>query len=119
MSSSQATRATPRGALLKKALKNKVRAFLRKSRRTTVRAFFSYEPADLVRALREIGIRSGDSVMFHSAFADDQGFRGSIETLIDTFRESVGPDGNLLMVSLAYRGAALDYLPTLKQFDVR
>jgi aminoglycoside 3-N-acetyltransferase len=109
----------PPAASLKKTLKNKVRAIYRKSRRATVRAFFSYEPAELVRALRALGIRNGDSVMFHSAFEEHHGFRGSIETLIDTVLEAVGPAGNLLMVSLPYRSSALDYLTNLKQFDVR
>jgi aminoglycoside 3-N-acetyltransferase len=104
---------------LKKALKNQVRAVYRKSRRATVRAFFSYEPEALVRALHALGIRSGDSVMVHSAFEDHHGFQGSTETLIDTFLEALGPQGNLLMVSLPYRSSTLDYLERLKQFDVR
>jgi aminoglycoside 3-N-acetyltransferase len=72
-----------------------------------------------VRALRALGIRAGDSVMFHSAFEEHHGFRGSLETLIDTLIESVGPEGNLLMVSLPYRTSALEYLGNLKKFDVR
>jgi len=109
----------PPSASLKKALKNKIRAIYRKSRRATVRTFFSYEPSALIRGLHELGIQSGDNVMFHSAFEEHHGFRGSIETLIDTLIESVGPDGNLLMVSLPYRSSALQYLEGLKKFDVR
>lgn len=108
-----------RAPSLKKTLKNKVRSILRKSRRATVRAFFSYEPKELVSALRTLGIAPGDSVMLHSAFEDHHGFRGSMDTLLDTFIETVGPDGNLLMVSLPYRTSTLEYLTKLKQFDVR
>jgi aminoglycoside 3-N-acetyltransferase len=118
MTPGRAPRGTPTTSI-KKRLKNKFRSIYRKSRRLTVRAFFSYEPTDLSRALRTLGVRSGDSVMLHSAFEEHHGFRGTVETLIDAFIDAVGADGNLLMVSLPYRSSALEYLTNLKQFDVR
>ena len=57
--------------------------------------------------------------MLHSAFSPEHGFRGSINELIDTFAEAVGPQGHLLMVSLPYRTAALDWLQSGRRFDVR
>lgn len=57
--------------------------------------------------------------MLHSAFSPEHGFRGSINELIDTFAEAVGPQGHLLMVSLPYRSAALDWLQSGRRFDVR
>ncbi|WP_298825181.1 AAC(3) family N-acetyltransferase [uncultured Piscinibacter sp.] len=88
-------------------------------RASFVRLFLSYGRVELLQALREIGVREGDAVMLHSAFAPHHGFRGSIEELTDTFIDAVGPNGHLLMVSLPYRSSSLQYLEKLRQFDVR
>lgn len=88
-------------------------------RRLYVRTFLSYEPKQLTDCLRSLGVRSGDSVMLHSAFGPHYGFRGTIEQLADVFLDTVGPEGNLLMVSLPYRTSSLQYLSKLKIFDVR
>jgi len=99
--------------------KNKLRAAHRKVRRTAVRLFRSYDRADLVRTLHTVGVRPGDSVMLHSAFEPHHGFQGSSEDAIDAFLTALGPQGNLLMVSLPYRSSSLEYLRKLKSFDVR
>jgi aminoglycoside 3-N-acetyltransferase len=92
-----------------KRAKNKVRSVLRKLRRVAVRTFLSYDTPQLV----------GDSLMMHSAFEDHHGYRGSVDDLLDAFKEIVGPDGNLLMVSLPYRSSSLEYLSKGKPFNVR
>lgn len=84
-----------------------------------VQRFRSYGREDLLRALRELGVRKGDALMLHSAFSPQHGFRGSIEQLTDTFIEALGADGHLLMVSLPYRSSSIAYLEKLKHFDVR
>lgn len=84
-----------------------------------VQRFRSYGREDLLRALRELGVREGDALMLHSAFSPQHGFRGSIEQLTDTFVEALGADGHLLMVSLPYRSSSIAYLEKLKHFDVR
>jgi aminoglycoside 3-N-acetyltransferase len=84
-----------------------------------VRRFRAYGSADLLKVLRALGIRPGDTVMLHSAWSAAHGFRGSIDDLIDTFIDAVGPQGHLLMVSLPYRNAALDWLQSGRTFDVR
>jgi aminoglycoside 3-N-acetyltransferase len=106
---------TPRLRRVKLAVK----AQLLELRRRYVAAFRSYDPPALLAALRRLGVRDGDSLMLHSGFAAHHGFRGSIETLTDTFLAAVGPRGHLLMVSLPYRSSSLQYLSKLKQFDVR
>ena len=57
--------------------------------------------------------------MLHSAFEPFHGFRGTIEELTNALLEAIGPEGNLLMVSLAYGSSSLEYLKNLKLFDVR
>ena len=83
-----------------------------------VRTFRSYDERQLRAALHAVGVAEGDSVMLHSAFGAN-GFLGTIEQLTDSFIEAIGPQGHLLMVSLPYRTASLDYLKTYRTFDVR
>ncbi|MFO1217452.1 MAG: AAC(3) family N-acetyltransferase [Burkholderiaceae bacterium] len=81
--------------------------------------FGAYGPPELLAALRRIGVRPGDCVMLHSAFSGANGFRGTIPELIDSFVEAVRPQGHLMMVSLPYRTASLDWLQSGRRFDVR
>jgi len=89
------------------------------TRNRFIQTFLSYDAARLLTALRELGVRQGDSVMLHSASGAQYGFRGSISELTQVFIDAVGPQGHLLMVSLAYRSSSIQYLEQLKQFDVR
>lgn len=99
------------------------KASLKATRKRWLRAFNQqfrgYGTSELLGALHALGIRHGDAVMLHSAFSGEHGFRGSCNDLIDTFVRAVGPSGHLLMVSLPYRNAALDWLESGRRFDVR
>ncbi len=79
----------------------------------------SYGDTELLAALRSLGIHAGDSVMLHSAFGREYGYRGTADALADVFIEAVGATGHLLMVSLPYRSASIDYLQSGRTFDVR
>ncbi|MFL6661578.1 MAG: AAC(3) family N-acetyltransferase [Rhizobacter sp.] len=81
--------------------------------------FLSYDAARLAATLRALGIAPGDAVMLHSAFGGAHGFRGSIDELTRVFLDAVAPNGHLLMVTLPYRSSSLQYLRTLRKFDVR
>ena len=83
-----------------------------------VKRFMSYDGAQLQAALRRVGVRDGDDLMLHSAFARHHGYAGNVEQLADVFIETLGSRGNLLMVSLPYRSSTLQYLQRLRQFDV-
>jgi len=96
-----------------------IKARLAQARAWYATRFRSYGPAQLKQTLVKLGIRPGDAVMLHSAFAPEHGFRGSIGDLIDTFTDTVGPQGHLMMVSLPYRSASIDWLNSGKRFDVR
>jgi aminoglycoside 3-N-acetyltransferase len=99
-------------------VKARLRAFYAAGRLRLVRAFRSYGTDELAECLRALGVQAGDNVMLHSAFSAHFGFTGSIEELTDTFLAAIGPRGHLFMVSLPYRTSSLQYLSTLKQFDV-
>jgi aminoglycoside 3-N-acetyltransferase len=98
--------------------KTKLKAFYSETRRLFIKSFLSYGSRELESLLRVVGVRSGDTVMLHSAFAMS-GYRGSPKELVDVFLRSIGPSGNLLMVSLPYSTSTYDYLQQLKTFDVR
>lgn len=100
---------------LRKALK----ARLKSLRAWHAVRFRSYGRAELLRALRALGVKPGDTVMLHSAWSREHGFRGSVGELVDTVVEAVGPDGHLLMVTLPTRGSALDWLESGRKTDLR
>lgn len=83
------------------------------------RSFFPYDGRDLVAQLRTAGITETDTVMVHANFAKHSGFRGTPADLAGTLADFLGPRGNLLMVSIPFRGSAVDYLALNKRFDVR
>jgi len=103
---------------LSSSQKAKPKALFEASRQLFIRRFRSYGPRELEAFLRVIGITAGDTVMLHSAFALS-GFRGSPKEVADVFLRSVGPTGNLLMVSLPYSSSTYEYLQRMKTFDVR
>src|SRR5216117_3067614 len=89
-----------------------------KSRRLFIKWFRSYGSDELESLLRAVGVRSGDTLMLHSGL-HLSGFRGSPKELVDVFLRTIGPKGNLLMVSLPYSSSSYEYLENLKAFDVR
>ena len=99
--------------------KSRLRGFYLARKKRFVDAFLSYDSGELERALDKLGLRQGDTVLVHSSFNPYSGFQGSPENLIDVFLKTVGPEGNLLMVSLPYSTSSISYLQKLKLFDVR
>jgi aminoglycoside 3-N-acetyltransferase len=99
--------------------KSKLRAIYYGLQQKYVDAFRSYGSADFLEALGSLGIRSGDTLMVHAGFNRLSGYKGTPSELIDTLTRAVGPDGHLLMVSMAYMSSAYDYLKQRKPFDVR
>jgi aminoglycoside 3-N-acetyltransferase len=102
-----------------KQVKNALRGIHRRARRTFVNWFLSYDAEQLLAGLRRLGVASGDALMVHAAFEPHHGFRGGITEAIDVFTRAVGPDGHLLMPSLAYHDSLLAYLRRIERFDVR
>jgi aminoglycoside 3-N-acetyltransferase len=84
-----------------------------------VDTFRSYGSEEFGAALYTLGVRPGDTLMVHSGFNRLSGFKGSPSEIVDTLVAAVGPDGHLLMVSMAYMSSAYDYLKQRKVFDVR
>ena len=82
------------------------------------RAVYSYTSDDLGEALAQLGVRAGDALIVHSGFRRTSGFRDDVGAVIDTLRDTVGPDGHLVMMSMAYRGSTERYTKAGHVFDV-
>jgi aminoglycoside 3-N-acetyltransferase len=99
--------------------KRRLRGLQRRVSRFVGQTLLAYDSARLVSALRRAGIHEGDTVLLHSAFEPQHGFKGSTDDLIDAFLAAVGPSGNLAMVSMPYHSSTLEYLAKGKVFDLR
>jgi aminoglycoside 3-N-acetyltransferase len=65
---------------------------------------------DIVRGLRELGVREGDILMIHSALSSLGRVEGGSDAVIDALIEAVGPDGTIAMPTL--------YLPSIVSGEV-
>jgi aminoglycoside 3-N-acetyltransferase len=99
----------------KRAVKSKIN----EAKKRLVSALLGYDGAKLKARLKSAGIFEGDTLLVHSNFKPDSGFAGTPLDLANALAESVGEKGNLLMVSLPFRGAAYDYLALGKTFNLK
>ncbi|HKJ03390.1 MAG TPA: AAC(3) family N-acetyltransferase [Longimicrobiales bacterium] len=99
----------------KRALKAKIN----KVKQRVVNTLFRYDAERLKKSLSELGIRETDTVLVHANFEPDSGFQGTPLDLVDALAELVGNKGNLLMVSIPFRGSAYEYLEKDKVFNAR
>ncbi len=81
-----------------------------------VKQFMSYDGAMLRATLKKMGMSESDTVMVHANFKQDSGFRGTPLDLVNALMGTFGKEGNLLMVSIPFRGYAYDYLLKMKPF---
>ena len=72
----------------------------------------------IVQDLIRIGIQSGDSVLVHCSMSKIGYLENGPKTLIEALKEVVGINGNLLMPSSPNSSFQLDYIRSLKEFDV-
>jgi amino acid adenylation domain-containing protein len=83
------------------------------------RRYFGYTPKQLEEQLRRMGIGAGDTVMMHSAFRMVSGFTGTPDQVMTSVLKVIGDAGNLVMVSMPYRGSTAEYLRAGIPFDVQ
>ena len=74
---------------------------------------------DVVRSLREVGLREGDGVFLHSSLSRLGHVEGGSETVLEALEEVLGPDGLIAMPAFPLVGGTLEYLSTDPVFDVR
>lgn len=98
--------------------KLKVKGFYFKLNKKISDVFFSYDKNDLVVAFRKLGIVPGDTLLVHSSFKNNNGFKGNVQGVINCLLQAIGPKGNLLMVSIPYGCSSYEYLMKQPLFDV-
>jgi aminoglycoside 3-N-acetyltransferase len=106
-------------SLLSEQQRRALKAQVRRIRTRVTKRLFSYGKRDLHAALRKMGVAEGDTVMVHANFEADSGFDGVPMDLIETLVDLLGKNGNLMMVSIPFRGSAYDHLQQKKTFYVK
>ncbi|MFZ3091275.1 MAG: AAC(3) family N-acetyltransferase [Nitrospirota bacterium] len=109
--------------IVKKVISEKQKLSLKskynKMRISIINTFLSYNSDMLKNKLRELGIKETDTLLVHSNFNPDSGFKGAPLDVVNALIELVGAKGNLLMVSIPFRGSSYDYLVTNKPFYIK
>jgi aminoglycoside 3-N-acetyltransferase len=103
------------GGQQKRALKSRIN----QAKQRFVQTWLSYDAKQLHAALHKLGLNASDTILVHSNFEPNSGFKGTPLDLANALATFVGDTGNLLMVSIPFRGAAYDHLALNKTFDVR
>ena len=94
---------------LPKVLRRAARWTLNQLRSAATRALYSFDLADLERTLRALSLQAGDTVLVHSAYESFTGFTGAPSDIIKLLQRIVGPEGTLMVPTMAFSGTALDY----------
>lgn len=108
-----------RGAVVPPRARIVLRRTLHDFERAAANLLFRYGVDDLAAALRRVGIRRGDSLLVHSGFRRISGFTGTPRDVLESLLAATGLEGNLLMMSMPYRGSSFDHLRADPVFDVR
>jgi aminoglycoside 3-N-acetyltransferase len=100
-------------------VKRTIRTRINQARNHLVRSLLDYDGRKLQARLRRAGISETDTLLVHANFVPDSGFRGTPLDLVSAMADLVGEKGNLMMVSIPFRGSAYDYLSQNKTFNAR
>jgi aminoglycoside 3-N-acetyltransferase len=101
---------------LYKKRKKKLRA---KERERLLREGKVITEADIIEALRQHGLNSGDVALVHSSLSRLGNVQGGAPTVIRALLEVLGDEGTLVMPSFPALGYTYNYLSTNPSFDVR
>jgi len=96
-----------------------VKRRLKRLVRTYDRAFWTFTPADLQRALVELGVARGDLLMVHSSFNRFRAFTGGPADVVRTLQHAVGPNGTLVLPTTPFQRTAVEYAGGDPVFDAR
>jgi len=105
--------------LIRGKFRQKLKRVYYRSKSFISRNILAYDRKDLERALLELGLCEGDTVMVHASFDAFNGFNGNAQDVVSCFLELIGEEGNLLMVSMPYTSSSLEYFRTKPVFDLR
>lgn len=101
------------------AMKQRLKSLYYKNRKRIIDIAYSYSYPELLEALIDLGINTGDALMVHSSVSPFSGFQGTPQDIIRAFKEAIGPEeGSLLMVSMPYTSSTYKYLKKTEAFYV-
>jgi aminoglycoside 3-N-acetyltransferase len=107
------------GLLLGERRKRALKAAINSWKARLVNALFRYDGEQLKAVLGKMGVVETDTLLVHANFEPDSGFQGTPADLVNVFVDLLGSKGNLMMVSIPFRGSAYDYLMQNKTFHVK
>jgi aminoglycoside 3-N-acetyltransferase len=93
-------------------LKSPVKRFRHRARSAYINFFHSFTPAEFRETLRGLGVVSGDVLCVHSSFDQFLGFRGNVGDALQALKDSVGPEGGIMMPTQPFTSTAIDYVRT-------
>ena len=103
---------------LSKKNKMVIKKYYRKLTKFFANSMLSYNGEKLKANLRKMGIAETDTLLVHANFKRESGFKGTPLDVVNALIELVGLKGNLLMVSIPFRGTAYEYLKKQKPFHI-
>lgn len=81
---------------------------------------WAYGPQDVVKKLRLCGVIPGTTLVVHSSWLQNNGFRGKPSDLVKALKNTVGKDGLLVMTSMPYHNmSSAQWLAKDKPMNVR
>jgi len=93
-------------------LKPPVKRFRHRARSAYINFFHSFTPAEFREMLPGLGVRTGDVLCVHSSFDQFLGFRGNVGEALEVLKDSVGPEGGILMPTQPFTSTAIEYVRT-------
>ncbi len=107
---------------LPKTLLEGIRAIRKKRKRAKIERQIELgvglNQADLVSELRSMGLKTGDSILFHSSLSKLGPVQGGAETVLNALLELTGSEGCLMMPSSPVRGLQAEYAKEKPVFDL-
>jgi aminoglycoside 3-N-acetyltransferase len=103
--------------LLPRSWKSRLRKAAHSLRSSYIRTCYPFGKEDLLRALRQLGVCEGDTVIAHSSYAKFEGFQGGAPDVIEVLQQAVGPSGLLAMPTSSFTGSALEYAKQGRVFN--
>ena len=93
-------------------LKPPIKRFRHRARSAYINFFHSFTPAEFREMLRGLGVRAGDVLCVHSSFDQFLGFQGNVGEALQAIKDSVGPEGGILMPTQPFTTTAIEYVRT-------
>lgn len=100
-------------------LKELIKSFIKSTELAWKRLTTGYKISTFKSKIRSLGLGTGDIVIAHIGMKHFRGFHGTPDDVIDAIQDIIGPNGTLLMPSMPFLTAAVDYAKSGMITDIR